>query len=82
VKTEMGLGITKTKEKRATKQSKNRQDTLTRSPQKKINKRKRHQGIYHVQKKQKKDNTNPPEEEGDAKHPCSTHIIKKPPDKL
>jgi hypothetical protein len=72
--------IQRLKEDRATKLSKNRQDTLTRSPQNKINKRKRDQGSYHVQKKQKKD-TNPPEEDGETKHPCSTHITKKPPDK-
>jgi hypothetical protein len=43
-------------------------------------KRKRDQGSYHVQKKQKND-TNPPEEDGETKHTCSTHITKKPPDK-
>ena len=78
------MTLLRLKEDRATKQSKKRQETL-RGPNidneahNKIKKRKRNNEKSAQKKRKKESRTH--EENSETKHPSSTHIVKKPPDK-
>ncbi len=80
------MTLLRLKEDRATKQSKKRQETL-RGPNvdneahNKIKKRKRNNGEESGAQKKRKKESRTHEENSETKHPSSTHIVKKPPDK-